>query len=188
MANLKIKKLLEKITSKTYKNKIRGATAKLEGNGGTTVTIGSGSTNCSDPSTILPRGVRDTDFVYDTNNSDIYEYSTHSSSTSSLTYPQIKIKQSGLYLVQGSVYFGTGYTAEDRIYITFYVNNAVTNKWWLTERMSSTYQIEQLIRAIYLNENDVVQLRASNYTSAGRGNVYLGDYTNLRITLINPTL
>lgn len=189
MSDLKIKKFFEKITTKIRKNKLKGATVKLGGLGSTDLAFdSSATTNGSTYVSIVPRGILDTNFVYATNNDDVFEYSTHASSTSSVKYPQIKIKQSGLYLVQGSVNFTSGYTAEDRIYITFYVNNAVTNSWWLTERMSSAYQVPQLIRLIYLNANDVIQLRASNYTSATRGNVYLGESTQLRLTLMNPTL
>ena len=186
---LRTKKFFEKITTKIRKNKLKGATVKLAGTGSTGLTFDSNATaNGSTYVSIVPRGILDTNFVYATNNDDVFEYSTHANSTSSVTYPQIKIKQSGLYLVQGSVYFTTGYTAEDRIYITFYVNNAVTNSWWLTERMSSTYQIPQLIRLIYLNANDVIQLRASNYTTPTSGQVYLTESTQLRLTLMNPTL
>lgn len=189
MSDLKIKKFFEKITTKIRKNKLKGATVKLGGTGSTEISFDSNATtNGGTYVSIVPRGILDTNFVYSTNNSNVFEYSTHANSTSSVKYPQVKVKQSGLYLVEGSVYFSSGYTAEDRIYATFYVNNAVTNSWWLTDRMSSTYQILQLIRLIYLSANDVIQLRASNYTSATRGKIYLTESTELRLTLMNPTL
>lgn len=190
MASLKIKALLEKIVNISRKNNLRGIAASVGGLSAGEVTIGNGSANCSSYKQIVPRGILNTDFDYSTTAGDEsqFELVYNSNSTSTVKYPGIKIKQPGLYLVEGTVYFSSGYTAEDRIYITFYINNAVTNSWWFTERMSSTYQIGKLTRLIYLNTNDVVELRASNYTSAGRGEVYFSAATRLILTLMNPTI
>lgn len=190
MAKLKIKALLEKIVNISRKNNLRGIAASVGGLSAEEVTIGNGSANCSSYKQILPRGILNTDFDYSTTSGDAskFELVYNSNSTSTVKYPGIRVKQSGLYLVEGTVYFGVGYTAEDRVYITIYINNAVDNRHWFTERMSSTYQIGKLTRLIYLNADDVLELRASNYTSAGRGEVYLSAATRLILTLMNPTI
>ena len=190
MSDLKIKKFFEKITTSIRKNQLRGATCKLSGKGSTELAFDSNATTTgSTYVSIMPQGILDTNFIFTTYGaSGIYEYSTHASSTSSVKYPQVKVKQSGLYLVKGSVYFTTGYTAEDAVYITIYINDTVNNRYWLRERMSSTYQALHLVRLMHLNANDVVQLRASNYTSATRGKIYLSEATELRLTLMNPTI
>ena len=190
MASLKIKALLEKIVNISRKNNLRGIAASVGGLSAEEVTIGNGSANCSSYKQIVPRGILNTDFDYSTTAGDEsqFELVYNSKSTSTVKYPGIKVKQSGLYLVEGTVYFATGYTAEDRIYIVLYINQTTDNRHWFAERMSSTYQIGKLTRLIYLNENDVVELRASNYTSAGTGKVYLSAATKLSLTLMNPTI
>ena len=190
MANLKIKAFFEKLVHKARKNKLRGASAAIYGSSSEEVTIGDGSANASSYKQIVPRGILNTDFEYVTNSkgASLFELGYHSSSTSTVKYPQIKVKQAGLYLIDSTVYFSKSYTAGDRVYIVIYVNNVADNRHWFAERMSGTYQVGQLTRLVYLNANDVVQVRASNYTSAGRGYIYFSGATNIALTLVNPTI
>lgn len=198
MANLKIKALLEKLIKVARKNKLRGIAATIGGLSSEEVSIGNQTTNCNNYVQIVPRGTLNEDFDYSTTvgYESLFElvYNPETDTTSGAIpapagpYPGIKIKQPGLYLVEGTVYFGVNYTAEDRVYITIHVNYTGENKRWFTERMSSTYQIGKLTRLVYLNANDIVELRASNYTSKGRGSIYFSGATRLSVTLMNPTL
>lgn len=198
MANLKIKALLEKLTRTARKNKLRGIAASIGGLSAEEVSIGNQTTNCNNYVQIVPRGTLNVDFDYSTTVGDesLFElvYNPETDTTSGIfpapagPYPGIKVKQPGLYLVEGSVYYTSGYTAEDRVYMVIYVNYTAENRRWFTERMSSTYQIGKLTRLVYLNANDIVELRASNYTSKGRGLIYQSGQTKLSLTLVNPTI
>ena len=169
MADLKIKALLEKLTRMARKNKLRGIAATIGGLSSEEVSIGNQTANCNNYAQIVPRGTLNRDFDYFTTVGDeslfelVYNPETDTTSGNAFPYPAgpypgIKIKQPGLYLVEGSVYFSKDYTAEDRVYMVIYINYTAENRHWFTERMSSTYQIGKLTRLVYLNANDIVVL------------------------------
>lgn len=103
----------------------------------------------------------------------------------SLSANGIKVSKAGHYMVAGSIYMTTGYTANDLIHAAVYVNSTNVGDCLTRPPIANPYQTATITPfVVSLAANDVVYLYAYNQTAA-RGVVSTRDAVGLTIWKID---
>ena len=103
----------------------------------------------------------------------------------SLSANGIKVSKAGHYMVAGSIYMTTGYTANDLIHAAVYVNSTNVGECLTRPPITNPYQTATITPfVVSLAENDVVYLYAYNQAAA-RGVVSTRDAVGLTIWKID---
>ena len=169
MSDLKIKKFFEKITSKLKSYEEIGMAAELHGKN-TSATTGILTLTTSNQNPLVGQCKA---ILYGADGTPSTATTTDQSNSLFIATPstgKIKILKAGHYLVIAAAYAYDQFTAEDRFYLGVQVNGSRPNRFTVTERMSSTYQIVFLCGTYVAAANDELNIAVLNYTSA-RGRV-----------------
>ena len=165
MANVKLKKLFEKMTSKFLEFEKIGMAAEIHGKN----SAGTGDCSLAKQTYKNPLAGQCSGLFY----------GADGTPTTAYTYPQqndlyvitpstgkIKILEAGHYLVIASVYGYTGFTAEDRLDFRVQVNGSNDSRFFARERMSGIYQIIYMVRTYRAAANDELNIAVTNYEAA----------------------